>query len=70
MFQGEEVPLRYRSKITFEALSLITASLHKAIEGKMLKWSKGSFSEGRNFSDGPDSRKSVLDYIPFLNRRK
>lgn len=63
MLQAEDVPLRYRSKISFEAMSLISASVHKAINGRMLVWTKGTFNEGRNFSEQPNQKKSVMDYI-------
>lgn len=63
MLQAEDVPLRYRSKISFEAMSLISASIHKAIDGRMLRWTKGTFTEGRNINERPQERRSMMDYI-------
>jgi len=57
MLQGSDVPLRYREKISFQALCLINASLHKANGGKMLVWTKGTFREGLNISADPRQKK-------------
>lgn len=66
MLQGSDVPTRYRAKIAFEAMNLIDASYHKAQDGKMLKWTKGSFREGRNMNEMPGKNKGIWDYIfPF-----
>lgn len=67
MLQGEDVPTRYRRKLSFEAMSLISASMHKALEGKMLVWTKGTFREGVNINQNPnDKGNSVWNYIwPF-----
>ena len=46
MLKAEEIPLRYRNKIAFECMNLITASLYKSHEGTILSWTKGSFAEG------------------------
>lgn len=69
MLQGEDVPTRYRAKISFEAMYLINASLHKALNGRILTWTKGSFSEGRNITDNGNDKKSIWDYIiPFRKK--
>lgn len=69
MFQGDEVPLRYRYKISFEAMSMIFSSTHKAIGGKMLLWTKGTFNEGMNHSGESNQKKGIMDYIfPFRRR--
>jgi len=62
MLQGDDIPTRYRRKIGWEGLSLINASLHKAINGRMLVFLKGSFREGTSYNMNPD-KKSALDYI-------
>lgn len=71
MLHGDVVPLRYRSKISFEAMAHINSSTHKAINGRMLTWTKGSFSEGRSMHEGgsPHNKKSILNYIfPFMKK--
>jgi hypothetical protein len=70
MLQAAEVPLRYRSKISFEAMALIFASVHKATEGKILKWTKGAFSEDMNRQGDARQKHSVMDYIPFLKKKQ
>jgi len=67
MFQGEEVPLRYRFKISTEAMNMANASVFKAVDGKMLHWTKGTFSEGMQRQDGGEKR-GIMDMI--FNRRK
>ena len=62
MLQGKDVPTRYRAKIAFEGMALISASLHKAMNGRILVWTKGTFKEGMNISQSPQ-KKSVWDYI-------
>lgn len=71
MLQGTEVPLRYRSKLSFEAMGLISASLHKAMNGRMLTWTKGSFQEGRSINDSAGTQSSIWDYVfPFKKKNK
>lgn len=59
MLQGEEVPLRYRSKIAAEAMALIDASYHKSTNGRMLLWTKSTISlqEGLNITHNPEQHK-------------
>lgn len=68
MLQGKQVPTRYRQKIAFEAMGLINSSLHKALNGRMLTWTKGSFQEGRNITEQPQ-KKGIWEYI-FPSGRK
>lgn len=71
MLQGDDIPQRYRHKISHEALNLIDASYHKALEGKMLKWTKGSFREGRNVNEMQGNNKGFMDYIfPFARKKQ
>lgn len=72
MLQGDEVPLRYRFKISFEAMSLISASMHKAMKGRMLVWTKGSFKEGMNHSDNNQQQqgKGFMEMMWPFPRRK
>ena len=71
MMQADDIPLRYRSKIAFEGMSLISASLHKAMNGRMLVWTKGTFSEGRNMNpNGAQEKSGLMDYIfPWMKRK-
>ena len=69
MFQCDEVPLGYRQKISFELTSFVFASLHKATDGRMLKWTKGTFREGTNITDRPERKKSLMDYIPGFGKK-
>lgn len=62
MLQGADIPTRYRAKIAFEGMALISASLHKAMNGRILVWTKGTFKEGMNITQSPQ-KKSVWDYI-------
>ena len=62
LLQGGDVPTRYRGKISFEALALIKASLHKATNGRMLTWTKGSFNERRS-GENTEQKKSIWDYV-------
>jgi len=72
MLQSDDVPLRYRSKISFEAMARINSSVYKAVDGKMLTWTKGSFQEGRQVNERPEeSKKSLMSYIiPFGKNRR
>ena len=70
MYQGDVVPKGYRFKIGFEAMAYVKASLCKAQDGRMLKWSKGAISETSNMSPPKEDKKGILDYIiPFRNKR-
>lgn len=70
MYQGGDVPKGYRVKIGFEALSLIKASVHKAINGRMLTWTKGAINEQASFNSRPETeKKGLMDFIlPFRKK--
>lgn len=63
MFQGKRVPLRHRIGVSIEAMNMINASLHKAMEGAILRWSKGQINEGINTSYQPPQRKGIFQYL-------
>ena len=67
MFQGENIPLRYRGKLSMEAMNIAKASLHKANKALLLKWSKGSITEGQQITAHPSEKRNFLD---FFKRRK
>lgn len=67
MLQGERVPTYYRQKISFEAMGIASASIHKAHEAHISVWSKGSLSEGAMHK--PQEKRSLMDYI-FPSRNK
>lgn len=69
MFQGENIPLRHRQKLSFEAMNIAKASLHKAKKALMAKWSKGQIHEGQNITQGP-KKKGILDYVFPGSRNK
>lgn len=69
MFQGEKVPLRKRGNISFEAMNLLNASLHKANEGVILRWSKGSISEGFQSQANNNNKRGIMDYILPMRRK-
>lgn len=62
MMAGETVPKDYRIKIGFEAMSYIKASCHKAMNGRMLTWTKGAISE-QNSLTPQQPKKSIWDWI-------
>jgi len=72
LLQGEDIPTRYRCKISFEGMALISASMHKAMEGRMLRWTKGTFGENRNFVDNPNQQKQGFfgTIANIFNRRR
>ena len=61
MLQGEAIPRRNRAILNLMSMNLINESLHKANEGTILRWSKGTFSEGTNITQ--DMRRGG-----FLNK--
>ena len=63
MFQGEKVPLRYRGKISFEAMNMITESLYKSLGGTILDWTKGSFTVGER--EGANQGKQPSMFMPW-----
>lgn len=67
MFQGEAIPLRYRPKISFEAMNLIIASLYKSNRGTILDWTKGSF---RVAEDNRDNEPKSNMFMPWTWGRK
>jgi len=69
MFQAEDIPLRYRGKLSHEAMNLAKASLHKSKDSVMLKWSKGSISEGQQISRQPE-KKSGFNPFNIFGRKK
>lgn len=72
LLQGKDIPTRYRCKISFEGMALISASIHKAMEGRMLRWTKGTFGENRNFIDNPGQQKQGFfgTIANMFNRRR
>lgn len=62
MNQGEIVPKGYRQKIGFEAMSYIKASCHKALNGRMLTWTKGAITEQNQLQPKPEKR-SIWDFV-------
>ena len=71
MLQGDVIPTRYRSKISFEAMALISASVHKAMEGRILRWTKGTFGENRQYNDNAQQKTGLIGSIVnmFSKRR-
>lgn len=69
MMQGEKIPVHLRGKIGFEMMCIAKASLSKANEGVILRWTKGSFGENYNASPGGGTG-SFLDKIPFFGRKQ
>jgi len=61
--RGKDIPLHYRGKILIEAGAYMFASLRKAENGTMLKWSKGAISESSAFNQRPEKPKGMLDYL-------
>jgi len=70
VMQAEKFPLYVRLKLLFEALNLISSSLHKAGDSTILKWSKGSFQD--NGAPVQPERASLLERIfpSFGGRRR
>ena len=70
MRQGENVPLGYRSMISFECMALIMASLHKANNATILTFLKGSFQEGRRIEDSPQQKQGFLQSLMPWNKKR
>jgi len=71
MMQGDKIPVHLRGKIGFEMMCIAKASLYKANEGVILRWTKGSFGEQFNMGNrGMDGPKSWTDYLPFFGRKR
>ncbi len=56
MLQGGRVPLRYRANMATEAMLLVTGSVYKASDGTILRWTKGSFADNRQLTEGPQAK--------------
>jgi len=69
MFQGTKIPIRHRQKLSFEAMNIAKASLHKAKKFRILQWSKGQIthSEGQNY--GNKQKKGFMDFV-FPNKTR
>jgi len=68
MMQGNGIARKHRGTINFMAMNLIMESLHKANDGKILKWTKGSFREGSNRNDD-FGKKGMMDKFMFWKRK-
>lgn len=69
MFQGENIPLRYRQKMCMEAMNIIKASLHKAKNALIAKWSKGSISEEQHVSNNNQGGGTGMFPFNMFNKR-
>jgi hypothetical protein len=69
MFQGEDIPLRYRGKLSHESMNIIKASLHKAKDRTLLGWSKGSIKEGQQITQNPQ-KKGGFNILGLFGRNK
>ena len=63
MFQGETIPLRYREKLSMEAMNIAKASLHKALGALMAKWSKGQIQEGQQIVQKPQEKGGLFGFF-------
>lgn len=67
MFQAGSIPCYYRQKISFEGMALASESIHKAMNGHVSIWSKGSFKDQQ--TPNANQGKGILDYVfPFRKR--
>jgi len=69
MFQGTSIPLRYRPKISFEAMNMIIASLFKSNNGTILDWTKGTFDEREHSNGGRREDKGNI-FMPWTWGKK
>ena len=65
MLQGKKVPLRYRQKLSLEAMNICKASLHKALKHIILTWSKGNIREAQQLTTQPqqESKGGLLNFV-------
>jgi len=63
MFQAGNVPLRYRQKLSLEAMNIAKASLHKAKKHLILTWSKGNIREGQQITHSDGEKKGFMNFL-------
>lgn len=69
MFQADAIPLRYRGKLSHEAMNIAKASLHKAKDRTLLGWSKGSIKEGQQTIRGQE-KKGGFSILNLFGRKR
>jgi hypothetical protein len=70
MMQGSKIPLRYRAKISYEAMNLIQASLYKAHKGNILIWTKGTFGEQSSYQNTNEKKGGLTWLLPWKKQRR